>query len=178
LPIHTLQLGASGAAVANLQLGLDAVMVDKSLTSSKARPPLLVVDGKFGTSTDAGLRGFQASARLRVDGVFGQNTQIALLKALVKRGLGHLTGTPADLVYVPSNKARAEWSQLPPPATTPFHHLIQTSPAPSPAPGIDILGMTIPWVAVGVAGAVAGLAVIRLLGADTVHVRGSKRPPG
>lgn len=67
-----LSLGSVGQEVANLQADLNYVLKDRKIS----------VDGDFGRNTDASLRLFQLRYKLKVDGVYGAESQAKMFSLL------------------------------------------------------------------------------------------------
>ncbi len=88
-----LQKGDSGEAVKTMQTMLIACGYSCGNTGA---------DGDFGNNTLAGLKAFQAAARLTVDGVYGEKTKAALEKAYGNRS----AATPT------TDNAKAIWDRL------------------------------------------------------------------
>lgn len=68
-PTSALRYGSRGADVQHLQ---------ELLNKWLSHRPLLVVDGEFGTRTEAAVRVFQASIGIAIDGIVGMKTWAAL----------------------------------------------------------------------------------------------------
>ncbi|APR76956.1 Membrane protein [Minicystis rosea] len=86
---------SASSDAAGLRTGSDGPEVERlqrALNSAGAKPPLRV-DGRFEAATDRALRAFQASHRLRADGIAGPRTWRALDKG---------TTAPASAASAPS----------------------------------------------------------------------------
>ncbi len=106
--VHLLSFGSYGVDVAELQLRLNL----KSTPS-----PGLVVDGAFGSKTQAAVKAFQTSARLLPDGIAGRDTQAALALGLpivtrIEHGVTHIA-QPTDTTCWAASTAMMTRSSVP-----------------------------------------------------------------
>ncbi len=102
-----LMFGSHGVDVAELQLRLNL----------KSTPgPVLVVDGAFGSKTQAAVKAFQANARLKPDGVAGTDTQAALAQGLAITRIHHAVthiAQPTDTTCWAASTAMMTRSSVP-----------------------------------------------------------------
>ncbi len=90
----TLRQGSTGECVKALQIGLNNWASLRSLFSSGRIPyTALKVDGIFGSQTTVAVRDFQASHGLGIDGIVGQNTWDAFLRDCSVTKTCNFTGT-------------------------------------------------------------------------------------